>query len=259
MEKEITQDISKEKEFWNNQTKNKYSHYEKGVYSGFKEKEYIDIINKSLPCKPSHSKILDLGCGTGVSTIVLANMGFSNVTGIDLSEELIKQAVYLSENPFINWISKRKYYPYFYTGDIYNLNYLDESVDICFMFGVLHHFKNYHLVVKEVFRVLKKDGIFIIVEPNLLNLPYIISYILVNWKKGITSNEFPLNPYIVKTFLNKMFRTVSLYSFRETDVPFVRQITWLNRKWFIHFVNILKKIFTLELCRGTFFIVSCRK
>jgi len=84
------QQKKKEERFWDDQTKNKYETYEKKVYSAFREKEYIEIIKKGLSGFDyrKNGKVLDLGCGAGVSSIVLSNLGF-DVKGIDISSNLI--------------------------------------------------------------------------------------------------------------------------------------------------------------------------
>lgn len=265
------QQNKEEERFWDDQTKNKYETYGKKVYSAFREKEYIEIIKKGLSGFDyrKSGKVLDLGCGAGVSSIVLSNLGF-NVTGIDISSNLINQAMKLSEDTTIHWLKTRtsllgkvKNKPTFVVSDITKLDLEDGSIDICFLGGVLHHFPNSEVVLKEINRVLKKSGIMIAIEPNLFNWPYRLSFYLVNKKKGVTPNEFPLSPLKVKKDLKKYFRSVKLQQFRENDVPFLRQLGWFGKSVFGHLIRIivlvLKNNFAPKINRGTFFIVSCQK
>jgi ubiquinone/menaquinone biosynthesis C-methylase UbiE len=254
-------------EFWSTQTKDKYANYEKKVYSAFREREYIEIINKGLiGCyRKRNAKVLDIGCGAGVSSIVLSNMGF-DVVGIDISSNLISQAVGLSEDSAISWLTlsgRIEKKPKFIIGDVAMLAIEGESIDICFLSGVLHHFPNYEIVLEEVQRVLKKDGILVACEPNLFNLPYRLSYYLVNRKKGVSRNDFPLSSLSVEKDLKIYFRNIRLYQFREKDVPFLRQLGWFGRSIFGKFMEViilsLKNTFASEYTRGTFFIVSCQK
>jgi ubiquinone/menaquinone biosynthesis C-methylase UbiE len=264
--------LTKEEEtFWNEQTKNKYESYEKKVYSAFREKEYIDMLQKGLSDfdQRESGKVLDMGCGTGVSSIVISNLGF-DVTGIDISSNLIDQAIKLSEDATVSWLkdsllrsNSLTNKPTFIVGDITNLDVADNSIDICFLCGVLHHFPNYEAVLKETNRVLKKDGIMIAVESNLLNWTYRLSFYLVNKKKGVTPNEYPLSPIEVEKRVNKYFTNVRLSQFRENDVPFLRQIGWLGNGLSGNIIRktvlVLKNNFMPKISRGTFFIVSCKK
>ncbi len=72
---------------------NNYSRFYDIFYA---QKDYSDecqyIINLGLQKKAKSSTILDLGCGTGGHDLLLAKKGY-HVTGIDLSEGMIKQAI----------------------------------------------------------------------------------------------------------------------------------------------------------------------
>ena len=256
-----------EKKFWDAQIKDRYLGYEKKVYSAFREKEYIEIIDKGLAgfdCK-RNAKVLDIGCGTGVSSIVLSNMGF-DVMGIYISSTLIDQARELLDDSSVSWLTssgKVENKPRFIVGDAAKLDFEPESVDICFLGGVLHHFPNYEVVLKEILRVLKEDGVIVACEPNLFNLPYRLSYYLVNRKKGVSPNDFPLSPLQVERDLKRYFKNVRLAQFRENDVPFLRQLGWFGCSIFGKLIRLIvlffKNNFAPLYTRGTFFIVSCQK
>jgi len=163
----------------------------------------------------------------------------------------------------LNPLGKVKNKPTFVVGDITKLDLEDDSSDICFLGGVLHHFPNYEVVLKEIDRVLKKGGIMIAIEPNSFNWPYRLSFYLVNKKKGVTPNEFQLSPLKVKKDLKQYFGNIKLYQFRENNVPFLRQLGWFGKSVFGELIRImvlvLKNNFASKISRGTFFIVSCQK
>lgn len=97
---------------------------------------------------------LDLGCGNGVST---SGIKGSLVVGLDLSEkELVK--------------SKKKYpRNFFVVGDARRLPFKSNSFDLIVAINMLHHVENPDIVLKECFRVLKKGGKILTVDPNLYN------------------------------------------------------------------------------------------
>lgn len=261
------QQKDKEQMFWDTQNKDRYISYEKKVYAAFREKEYIEILNKGLSGfnYKKNSKLLDVGCGAGVSSIVLSNLGFE-VVGIDISPNLINQAVELVKDPTIRWLTpsgRVEGNPSFIVGDVSKIELPNESIDICYLSGVLHHFPNYDVILKELYRVLKKDGIMIACEPNKFNLPYRLSFYLVNLKEGVTTNEFPLSPMQVEKDTKKYFRDIKLSQFKEDDVPFLRQLGWLGKSVFGSFIKsfvlFLENKFASENSKGNFFIISCKK
>ena len=115
-------------------------------------------------------KVLDLGCGDGVSEIFMQKY-FSNwrVEGIDVSKESIEMAK-------TQQLSNANFAVY----DGINIPFADNSFDIVFVAGVLHHveFSLHDAMMTEMKRVLKEGGRLLIYEHNPYN---------------------PLTKYLVKT------------------------------------------------------------
>jgi ubiquinone/menaquinone biosynthesis C-methylase UbiE len=107
-------------------------------------------INKS-------DKVLDLGCGTGRTTINLHRLGYENIVGLDLSETFISFAK--------DYSAKHGLDINFMQGDGRNLPFEDNSFDaVFFSFNGLMCIpeqKNRDAVLVEVYRVLKPGGKFI--------------------------------------------------------------------------------------------------
>ena len=95
-----------------------------------------------------NKKVLDLGCGPGLHAEKLTKKE-AKVTGIDNSKNSIKTAKL--ESP------KSK----FFIGDIEKLPFKSNEFDIVFSAMVIGHLKNWNNVLKEVNRILKKNGIFV--------------------------------------------------------------------------------------------------
>ncbi len=114
--------------------------------------------------------ILDLGCGNGRLWEVLKDEEIKYV-GVDISETLIK-------------IAKQKYPEQdFQVIDFFKLPFPDNYFDKVYCLAVFHHIPSriYRLkFLKEIKRVLKKDGILILTVWNLIIKKEIIATIIKN-------------------------------------------------------------------------------
>jgi ubiquinone/menaquinone biosynthesis C-methylase UbiE/predicted GNAT family N-acyltransferase len=113
------------------------------------------IENEIFPKTPAN--IVDLGCGPGIFLATISNLvQFKDYqfTGMDLSPEMIAYAKLSYKK--INWK----------VGNIYDTGFADESIDVVFCSFVMIHLTNPELALKEINRILKKGGIFYIVDIN---------------------------------------------------------------------------------------------
>jgi ubiquinone/menaquinone biosynthesis C-methylase UbiE len=107
--------------------------------------------------------ILDFGCGNGGFDEILPDRlhvgswlqlnGGINAYGVDYNSKKIEEASVSITNG-----------TKFYICDCSNLPFNDNSVDSVHCWGTLHHMKNYHDGIIEIFRVLKAGGKFYFVE-----------------------------------------------------------------------------------------------
>jgi len=114
------------------------------------------IITKHFP-KNKDASILDLGCGHGAFIHFIREAGYTDVIGVDRSSEQVKEANRLG----IKGISQSDL--------MEKLNSLpSECENVIISFDVIEHFTKGELLffVDEVFRVLKKNGIWILHTPN---------------------------------------------------------------------------------------------
>ncbi len=106
-------------------------------------------------------QVLDIGCGDGISEMYMRQL-FSQwkVLGIDVSEKSIAEATRKN----IAGCSFEVY-------DGTAIPLQDESVDMIFIAGVLHHvaYELHQSLLKEMYRVLKKGGRLFLFEHNPLN------------------------------------------------------------------------------------------
>jgi ubiquinone/menaquinone biosynthesis C-methylase UbiE len=100
-------------------------------------------------CKPGRTEVcLDCGCGTGAFTRRLLQFDL-NLTGIDISPRSIRSA------------QSRATRETYKVGDIAQLDFAAESVDIAVFSGVLHHLpeqQDRNRILREALRVLKPGG-----------------------------------------------------------------------------------------------------
>ena len=94
-------------------------------------------------------KVLEIGCGVGTDGLQFARGG-ATYTGVDLTEA----AVGLARNNFASAGIAGE----FRMSDAENLDFADESFDVVYSHGVLHHTPDIEAAVREIHRVLKPGG-----------------------------------------------------------------------------------------------------
>lgn len=113
-------------------------------------KKIISIIQKTIPLK--RPTILDLGCGTGISTRQLSNIGI--VIGCDADRKMLKVASqYLKPNISYENAKSEK------------LPFDNARFDAVTAFISFHWFMN-KKAINEIKRVLKPNGVLCIVQPR---------------------------------------------------------------------------------------------
>lgn len=95
--------------------------------------------------------VLDAGCGTGIFSIIFANHQAGKVIGIDISEGSLDTARGLKEKFHLDNAEFRK-------EDMLKLPFPDESFDIVWAWGTVHHTTHPFQAIAELIRVLKNGG-----------------------------------------------------------------------------------------------------
>jgi SAM-dependent methyltransferase len=161
-------------------------------------KEYLKVLERYID---KSNNILDLGCGEGKYIRYFQNtFSNKNIKGID---------------------------PYFYDndivkkGDVYNINF-DKKFDLIYTIEVLQHVKYLNIALKEIYKHLSDDGVFIICDRNPnsfigyvksiqeyrgrwmypFDSPFVEKwYSLSKWKSILIQNGFIIDT--IKTFNSK--------------------------------------------------------
>jgi SAM-dependent methyltransferase len=128
---------------------------------------------------PREARIAEIFCGRGNGLVALTQLGFHNLCGIDLSEELLLQYRGPAQ---------------LHLADCRKLPMPDASLDAVVVQGGLHHLpilpSDLIRVCEEVRRVLKPNGRFYVVEPwstpflSLVNAVVAIPLVRACWGKA---------------------------------------------------------------------------
>lgn len=134
--------------------------------------------------------VIDAASGEGYGSFILSKSA-STVTGIDLSESAIYNANKKYKKSNLNYLN----------ADVTKLPFDDNSFDVFVSFETLEHHDKHHEMLREVKRVLKSDGIFIVSSPehyyysvrkNLDN-PYHIKELYIDEFKMLINQYFKYN------------------------------------------------------------------
>lgn len=129
-------------------------------------------------------KVLEIGCGLGTDGAQFAEAG-ADYTGVDLTEaavELARKRFELFNLPGS-----------FRTADAENLDFADQSFDVVYSHGVLHHTPDTGKAIQEIHRVLRPGGraVVMLYHRNSYNYRVNISVMrragaqLLRWESGI--------------------------------------------------------------------------
>jgi len=126
-------------------------HYDKGIFKNLlfnPVKKAVEFVNVK-----KNSKILDAGCGTGNLLKILEdkNKGLK-LYGVDISKEMLKIAKKKLKKAKIKLEAAEK------------LTFKKKYFDYVFSVDAFHHYYNYDLVMRNFYRVLKRDGCLIVVD-----------------------------------------------------------------------------------------------
>ena len=116
--------------------------------------------------KLAGKSVLDIGCGSGGSTYLLAKGG-AKVQAVDLTETAVKNATAIAKFYGLDATVQQM--------DAEKLQFPDAVVDYVFSWGVLHHSHDTQAAFHQVSRVLKPNGQGMIMVYNRNSLRYFLN------------------------------------------------------------------------------------
>ncbi len=152
----------------------------------------------------STTKFLDYGVAGGAFVAQLYQLGFHNVSGLDIDN-------YLADE-------NKGYVKEFKTADLSydKVSWPDNSFDIVTAWCVLPHLENPHFCIRETLRILKPGGLFI------LSLPHILSRASINFflKNGELARYYPGKNH-VSIFTPGTFQSAISKYFKKVDMEYL--------------------------------------
>jgi len=127
-----------------------------GVAGQLRSGRRAEMYKSAGDLKPG-KKALEIGCGTGIFTSLIARSG-ADITAVDLSPELAERACAQNPSPNIKYVVM----------NVEKLEFPDNYFDCVYGSSVLHHL-NLPKALPEMLRVLRPGGAFVFTEPNMLN------------------------------------------------------------------------------------------
>ena len=125
--------------------------------------------------KYKNKRVLDLGCGSGIDSVEFARNG-----ALVISVDFTDRAIMLTEKLFKeNRLSGKVV-----KADILNLPFDNDTFDLVYSFGVLHHIPDIERALSEISRVLKPHGELSIMLYNKDSILYGYSIIYLRGVRG---------------------------------------------------------------------------
>jgi 2-polyprenyl-3-methyl-5-hydroxy-6-metoxy-1,4-benzoquinol methylase len=163
-------------------------------------------------------RVLDVACGTGYGTALLANAGAVQVDGFDCCREAVHIAQKTWQLPNTT----------FSIAAAHHLPVADDLYDIYVSFETIEHVGNDQALLQEATRVLKPDGLLLVSTPNRNLLDPGISI------SNKPFNRFHIREYLQHEFADRLrphFASITWYHQRSFSLRYISALTTIGHYW----------------------------
>lgn len=161
----------------------------------FVHRQRLELVSKNITGK----KILDAGCGEGHLILEMQKHHKADYFGVDITDVALEKA-------------RKKCKANFTNQDLTKMSFKDETFDCVTCSEVLEHIYEYRKVLKELKRVLKKNGLLIITFPNETNWT-ISRFLLLRRPVKVPDHVNSFSP-------NQMKKDVGMRLAKQSNMPF---------------------------------------
>ncbi len=155
--------------------------------------EHVHRYQEVLPYLGHSDLVLDLACGTGFGSSMIASKTTGMVTGGDISEEALEECDKNWKSPNLQFLKI----------DATKIPFPDNYFDVLVSFETIEHSTKYHAIVQEFYRVLKPGSRAFISTPNFP----------VNSPSGKVTN-----PYHTQEFTYNELKSLLIAVFPEVEI-----------------------------------------
>jgi len=206
---------------------------------------YKWLLSLLHPC-PGQT-LLDVSCGQGTLLHFAAQAGL-NAVGLDLSPAAVMTAVQQAPSVDVS------------VADAEQLPYANRTFDYVTNVGSLEHYFHPHWAVREMARVLRLDGLGLILLPNTFGL---LSNIIHVWRKGdVFDDGQPLQRYGTNAQWRKLLESNGLLVIRAIKYEREWPRTWKDLRWYMLHPHKLGRVFLsllIPLNLSSFLVYLCQR
>ncbi|MBA4368652.1 MAG: hypothetical protein C0403_13555 [Desulfobacterium sp.] len=135
---------------------------------------FTELLSQRFPAEKG--VVLDCCSGSGIYLPLIAAFS-KRLVGIDLSFGLLRES-----KKIIEWMDSAK--TSILQSEAESIPMKSDSCDLVVMIDSFHHIEHPESVLKELFRVAKKNATFLLIEPNIINPLVFLSHIIPKEERG---------------------------------------------------------------------------
>lgn len=171
--------------------------------------------------------VLDIACGTGKGSLMIAQAGAAKVTGVDIDDDAVRYAQHRFPHPHLS----------FSVGNALDFKG-DDQYDVIVSFETIEHLPDVSAFLRNVNSLLKEDGVFFVSTPISaipLDLKPRNTYHVQEWglKKfqEVVSEFITVDKSYLQLFPERSITRFAIYRDRllqKSKLPYVSTISTLN-------------------------------